>query len=455
MSGSFEATGQTSMVQVLREGPVRITKAAVDAAWRRRAPGTRLVIGDVVCRGLALVVNPSTMTWTFSYKPRGLDSATGKRFPSRSVTIGNPETHSPDDARAEANRLKGAAAAGEDPAGEKKAKVAAAAAKRSTTLSRLLDAYAAALPSRPKLRGAGTISARTAKEEETHSRAAVAAMKAGDRSPSDIGAADLRAMLQASLGKSARSRFGAISRFFDWCQDEGHVALNPCLLVAKSRRPRAPAPREHYLALPDLARLWRAADTAPDMEPVNRDLARFLIAVPCRRNEGTRLRWEHLDLASATWKQPGKMTKNRDLHRLHLHPLALGILTARWEASGKPKVGLVFPAPRSGKAIDTFTDMKAALAKATGLTDWWWHDVRRSFSTTLGEAGIPEPVADAVLNHRQSATRGGVLGTYQRAQRWPEQVKAMKLWGEMLAAALEGKEHGAEVVELRPTKAPT
>ena len=280
-------------------------------------------------------------------------------------------------------------------------------------------------------------------------------MKVGDKSPEEVTAADLRALVieDASRPATARARFGALSRFFDWCQDEGHVALNPCLLVAKSRRPRAPAPREHFLALPDLARLWHAAGTV-EMEQVNRDLARFLIAVPCRRNEATRLRWEHLQLGAATWKQPGKMTKNRDLHRLHLHPLALSLLIARWEAAGRPTSGLVFPAPRSGKAVDTFTDMKEALAEATGLTDWRWHDVRRSFSTTLGEAGIPEPVADAVLNHRQSATRGGVLGTYQRAQRWPEQVKAMTLWGEMLAAAVDGREHGADVVDLRPAPRP-
>ena len=69
------------------------------------------------------------------------------------------------------------------------------------------------------------------------------------------------------------------------------------------------------------------------------------------------------------------------------------------------------------------------LDAAAKLTGWTWHDFRRSFATALGEAGISEAVADAVLNHRQSATRGGVLGVYQRASRWPEQVKAMQLWG--------------------------
>jgi hypothetical protein len=53
-----------------------------------------------------------------------------------------------------------------------------------------------------------------------------------------------------------------------------------------------------------------------------------------------------------------------------------------------------------------------------------------------------------VLNHRQSTTRGGVLGVYQRASRWPEQVKAMELWGRLLDAAIEGRAADANVVPL-------
>ena len=108
---------------------------------------------------------------------------------------------------------------------------------------------------------------------------------------------------------------------------------------------------------------------------------------------------------------------------------------------------------------EEFDRQRAALmTKATGpqhgeegppvLDGWTWHDFRRSFTTALGEASVPEAVADAVLNHRQSATRGGVLGVYQRASRWPEQVKAMELWGRLLALAIEGCDGVAKVVPM-------
>ncbi|MBV8520785.1 MAG: site-specific integrase [Acetobacteraceae bacterium] len=435
-------------IKVVSEGPIRITKSSIDAAWRRRAPGTRLIIRDSGCRGLHLIINPTAMTWSFAYRPRGTDAHTGRRWPNRTLTLGSPASHSVDDARAEANRIKGQIAAGADPVADRKARADADRKKRSATLGRLLQSYSEALPLRPKMRGAGVPSPAYVSGELAQVRLALNEMGVTDTSVVDLGAADLRGLLMApgDPGSNTRARFGALARFLDWCQDTGYVQVNPCALIARSRRPRPPQARAHYLTLEELARLWHAADSL--REPVGRDLARFLIAVPCRRGEAARLEWPHVDLAAAEWRQPGLLTKNRDPHRLHLHSLALRLLRERYEAVGQPKVGLAFPAPVSESVVDTFSDLKAALADLSGIVGWTWHDFRRSFATALGEAGIPEVVADAVLNHRQSATRGGVLGVYQRASRWPEQVRAMELWGRLLTASLGESEIDAEVVPL-------
>jgi hypothetical protein len=112
-------------------------------------------VRDKNCRGLALIVNPTARTWSYAYRPRGTDPVTGRRWPNRTVTLGNPATHSPDDARIEANRIKGQTASGADPAAEKKMRAEAERRKRGTTLGRLVDDYARAMPRRPKMRGAG------------------------------------------------------------------------------------------------------------------------------------------------------------------------------------------------------------------------------------------------------------------------------------------------------------
>lgn len=425
--------------QRLSEGPVRITKATVDAAWRRRAKDTRIMVRDAECRGLALVVNPTGMIWRFDYRPRGVDAHTGRRWPMQSVTLGNPATHTTDQARAAANRVKGQAAAGADPAGEKRAAAEADRRRRALTIGRLLDEYAAVLPTRPKLRGAGLPSAKHAAEEATRARAAVDAMDAGNRPVADLTAADVRRLLDLNADRPAtvRARFGALSRFLDWCIDAGHIEVNACLMVAKARRPKTVQARAHYLTPADLVKLWRAADELA--HPAWRDLARLLIALPCRRGEAAALDWRDLDLAAAEWRQAAGTTKNGEAHRLHLHPLALDLLRARHKAIGEPGAGLVFPSPEVGKAVDTFSAIKRTLDAKAGLTGWRWHDFRRSFATTLGEAGVAESVADAMLNHKASATRGGVLGVYQRATNWPGQVQAMQAWGAALAAALAPK----------------
>lgn len=464
----------TTREQWQTEGPVRITRQTIEAAWRRRRSGVRLAIRDATCRGLALVVNPGGMSWVFTFKPRGTNPETGRRWATRTVTIGTPESHSPDAARMAANALKGAVKSGGDPAEERRAKareradkaareIAAAAARDALTTDRMVDTYANALPARPSLRGHGPISPRHAQEEVASLKRAVAQMKVGALPVTEIAPSQIRAMLTAEAQRpaTARHRLGALSRFYDWLQGEGHIPLNPCTLVVKAQRRIAVPPRRDFLGLPDLARLWHGAASLP--EAVWRDLARFLIAVPCRRSEAAYMDWSHVDLRGETWTIPAELSKNRDPHRLHLHPAALAILRARWEAAAKPTSGLVFPAPLSGKPVDTFSDMKERIgravavalvreAEATGeppavLPSWRWHDFRRSFVTALAEAGVPEVIADAILNHRQSATRGGVLGVYQRAQRWPEQVTAMKRWGALLEAAIAGKPApGADVV---------
>jgi integrase len=438
-------------MHVTSEGPVKITKATIDAAGRRAKKEHRLIVRDKQCRGLALIVNPTTMTWTYVYRPRGKDAATGRRWPSQTITLGNPETHSPDGARAEANQIKGQAAAGLDPAADRKAKAEAQRRERGATLGRLAETYGAVLESRPKMRGTGNATAAYVSEELAQIRLAMAELSAEEMPAAAFGVAELRKLLDRLGGvpSAARKRFGAVCRFLDWCQDAGHIATNPCTLIARARRPRAVPSRSHYLTPAELARLWIAADGL--REPVWRDFARFLFAVPCRRGEAAALDWSHIDLAAAAWRQPGHMTKNREPHRLHLHPLALDVLRERHKATGGK--GLAFPAPRAGGALTAFSGIKDALVDATGakgeaLTGWAWHDTRRSFATALGEAGVSETVADAVLNHRQAATRGGVLGTYQRGSRWPEQMRAMDLWGKLLAGAITGAEPSANVVAM-------
>jgi integrase len=300
MSVLYDNGVTMSKQQVLRQGPVKITRAVIDAAWKKREPAHRTILSDADCRGLALIVNATSMAWRFEYKPRGVDPLTGKRFASRSMVLGNPASLSPDVARDVANKLKGEAKAGSDPAAQKKAKLAVEARKRAGTMKRLLDMYKRALPRRPKLRGGhGTLSARAVAEELSHTSAAILTMNGQDKSADAVSGADIKRMLELLADKpaTARHRFGALSRFYDWAQDEGHVAANPCAQLAKARRPRPPRPRPVFHSPTQLAQLWQAINAADGLHQVHRDLLHFLIVVPCRRGEATEMQWGDIDLA--------------------------------------------------------------------------------------------------------------------------------------------------------------
>jgi hypothetical protein len=113
---------------------VKITRSTIDSAGRRKAPGQRIIIRDTLRPGLALIVGSKRMTWVFFYRPRGVDSRTGKRWLNQGIPLGIPEELSIDDARLTANDLNGEAKRGGDPAAARKSQMAANNERRSNTV---------------------------------------------------------------------------------------------------------------------------------------------------------------------------------------------------------------------------------------------------------------------------------------------------------------------------------
>jgi integrase len=428
-----------------RERKAKIGVKDVVRAWNNRASDTRHTMTDARCPGFRLITNANSQTWSVEYRPRGVDPVSGKRSPMQSITIGTSATHSPDEALAKAFEIKGATKAGKDPAADRKAAIAEAALERASTVGRSVADYIAILPTKEK-KGGGLISRAWAKEQEGHLSRAVTAL--GNAS-FPLVSVDARTMRKLQQGEAYRHRFGAFNRFLDWAVHEGLIPANPCVGIGRAYRPAAGGERERTPSLRDLALIWTACETA--LELVFCDFVRFAITTPARRNEIANLRWEHLDLDARIWSQPGRLTKNRNAHQLRLNPLALQILRRRWEKAGRPKSGLVFPSPRSGKPITGFSKMLSTLNRAASdVASWSLHDLRRSFATALGKLGEDsESTIDAVLNHKQSGSRSGVLGVYNRSTRLEAQYAALERWGRLVEDALEGRfPEEAEVISL-------
>jgi integrase len=61
------------------------------------------------------------------------------------------------------------------------------------------------------------------------------------------------------------------------------------------------------------------------------------------------------------------------------------------------------------------------------LAPWRVHDLRRTAVTMMAEIGILPHIIEAVVNHI-SGHKGGVAGTYNRAQYAAEKKAALERW---------------------------
>jgi integrase len=241
----------------------------------------------------------------------------------------------------------------------------------------------------------------------------------------DIGRRDLLKLIETHRGRNAtaRHRLGDMSRFLDWCVEQELIRENPAHAISTRQRPKAPTARSRVLTREEIKAIWVAAG---EVGGLIGDYVRFWLLVPARRGEISGMTWEHVDLANRRWEQPGKLTKNNEPHAFHLTDEAIRILERREQATGGG--GLVFASERSGGEIKGWSQIKLKLQKLTGTEGWTWHDMRRTFVSELAEADCDIDLLDGILNHRQAASRGGVLGVYQRSTRWPAKIEAMETW---------------------------
>jgi integrase len=88
---------------------------------------------------------------------------------------------------------------------------------------------------------------------------------------------------------------------------------------------------------------------------------------------------------------------------------------------------LVFSIRR--KPIKSFGWMKDQIDKASGVTDWTLHDLRRTVASGLQRLGVRLEVTESVLNHR-SGSMSGIVAVYQRHDYAEEKRAALVRWAD-------------------------
>ena len=148
------------------------------------------------------------------------------------------------------------------------------------------------------------------------------------------------------------------------------------------------------------------------------------------------MRWQEVDLASGWWTIPATVAKNAVAHRVPLTKPVLEILERRHELAGDG-AKVVFE-NRCGAGSIAHRGKKAASILCRGLSfQFRAHDLRRTASTGMAEAGVPRDHIAKVLNH----VEGGPAATriYDRYAYDKEKRDALERWARRLRAVTEGK----------------
>jgi integrase len=422
--------------------PTKITETTRSALLRR--PLKPSVTRDSEIPGLCFHVTTRRSFWALSYQPKGINSATGKRWGGGvRFELGDAMLTTVAEARTAALAAKAVVRAGGDPHRERMASTASAVAQRSilpATASQTLDAYAAALMTRRQ-------PSESMRRKSIHySRKAIRLIRAESLALDAIDASMIRLMVETMTGSDGERHlvFRGLNRFLAWCRKQGRIERNVCDEFDRDERPRSAQSRDHVPSLDELRAVWKAVEDEPQ-----RDLVQFLLLVPLRRDEAAGLAWSEVDWPARRIRISASRAKTREAHELPLAPAALALLEERRStAQGE----LVFPASGNKPYAGFHTLLerirtRIGESKTAKAERFVFHDVRRSFVSLLAERGFDVDLLDQCLGH----SRKGVFGVYQRASRMGERARALEAWAQLVTG--EGVEQTGKVVPWRASGA--
>jgi integrase len=254
--------------------------------------------------------------------------------------------------------------------------------------------------------------------------------------------ASLVSAVSESSGQSASVNLhSSLLGFFKWAAGAGLLDPNPNPMLGANRPKPRPA-RDRVISDDELRTLWAALDSVGGDYA---DIVRLLLFTACRREEIGGLRWSEVDLDQAVIKLPPERMKNRKPHAIPLSPPALAILRAR------PRNGREHVFGVNGRGFQGWSRGRAMLDQAIGgeRPTWRLHDTRRMISTVLHDRlNVLPHVVEALLAH-VSGHKGGVAGTYNRAEYTVEKRRALERLAEWIGSVVSGEPSMAKVVPLR------
>lgn len=374
----------------------KLTKAAIDAASPKDAD---YFLWDRDLKGFGIkIARGGRKSYVCKYRV-----GNGRSAPTRRMTIGaHGSPWTVDQARAEARKLLGRAAIGEDPAKEKQDE------KKHISVAQLCDFYLED--------GIGTKKDSTIATDrgriERHIKPLLGKKKVRDVSRADVKrflqdvangktAVDEktgrrgRAIVKGGKGTATRT-VGLLGGIFSYAFDCGLIEINPVRGVKRFADKKG----QRYLSQQELMSLGQALVDGEEncLNPQALAILKLLVFTGARKGEIEALRWDAVDLECGYLQLADSETGQK---AIPLNAGALEILSKLSRFEGTP---FVFPAHRGEGHYEGTPKVWRIIRRMAGLEDVRLHDLRHSFASIAVSGGASLPIIGALLGHADSAT---------------------------------------------------
>ncbi len=225
---------------------------------------------------------------------------------------------------------------------------------------------------------------------------------------------------------------------YRYALDRGHRYENPAELVRPTSiarfepKDRALSPEEIWLLYLYLERV----STAPTI----RLAVKLVLLTMVRKSELTEATWDEVNFTLATWTIPAERMKRKRPHVVYLSHQVLDIFVALKTCAGGSRY--VLPSrydpdiPMSKATLNQVTTLayKAAQKDSKPLGKFTVHDLRRTASTLLHEAGYNTDWIEKCLAHEQK----GVRAIYNKAEYAEQRRVMLQDWADMIDRWVKG-----------------
>ncbi|HCX4443433.1 tyrosine-type recombinase/integrase [Escherichia coli] len=241
-----------------------------------------------------------------------------------------------------------------------------------------------------------------------------------------------------------------ISSVYRHANDRGHGLFNP----AADIKPSSIAifkPRERTLTPEEIGLFFRTLDAIGAMGTMKMALKLVLITM-VRKGEFTNATWDEIDFKKWTWIIPSDRMKGSRAHVIYLPKQAQDILVGLQMCAGGSEYLVPgrynFRKPLSNAALNSLIDRTVKIINEDGehIQGFTVHDMRRTASTLLHEAGYPSDWIEKALAHEQK----GVRAVYNKAEYARQRAYMLQQWADMIDSWIDG-EH-TDLIPFSPSK---